>query len=237
VITVSHDMAKRLAPFGLDGGRTDVHYIGIPVDEFEVPDREPVRDKYRNGAPLRFLQVSNFVEKKGHRYTVEAFSRFVEKYPKCELILAGDGPLRAEIESQCAGLGLKNHVKFAGRVVKNQISDLMRESDVFVHHSITAADGDMEGIPTVIMEAMSTGLVVLSTFHSGITELVDDGVDGYLVAERDVDGYLQKLLGLVDSDPELSKRARRKIENEFDITKQNAKLVEIYEKVVNENVV
>lgn len=237
VITVSHDMAERLAPFGFDGARADVHYIGIPVDEFDVPDREPVREKFRNGAPLRFLQVSNFVEKKGHRYTVDAFGRFVEKYPNCELTLAGDGPLRAEIESQCARWGLEDHVKFVGRVVKNQVSDLMRESDVFVHHSVTAADGDMEGIPTVIMEAMSTGLVVISTVHSGIPELVDDGVDGYLVAERDVDGYLQKLVGLADSDPELPKRARRKIEDKFDITKQNAKLVEIYQKVVNEYVV
>jgi glycosyltransferase involved in cell wall biosynthesis len=237
VITVSQDMARRLTPFGLNTDRADVHYIGIPVDEFDVPDRTPIREKIRDHELLRFLQVSNFVEKKGHRYTIDAFRRFVEKYPYCRLTLAGDGPLRPEIESMCAQKRLGEYVKFAGRVVKTQVSDLMRESDVFVHHSVTAADGDMEGIPTVIMEAMSTGLVVISTIHSGIPELIDDGIDGYLVAERDVDGYVHKLVKLAESDPELPKRARTKIEDKYNITKQNAKLVDIYEKVVKENAV
>lgn len=237
VITVSRDMAKRLEPLGLNGDRADVHYIGIPVDEFEVPDRTPIREKIRDHETLRFLQVSNFVEKKGHRYTIEAFGQFVQQYPRCRLTLAGDGPLRPEIESMCTQRRLGEHVEFVGRVVKEQVSDLMRQSDVFVHHSVTAADGDMEGIPTVIMEAMSTGLAVISTKHSGIPELIDDGTDGYLVAERDVDGYVRKLVELAGSDPELPKRARIKIEDKFNIARQNAKLVDIYKKVVEQNVV
>jgi colanic acid/amylovoran biosynthesis glycosyltransferase len=125
---------------------------------------------------------------------------------------------------------------FAGRVVKSEVTDLMRSADVFVHHSVTASDGDMEGIPTVLMEAMSTGLVVVSTRHSGIPELVDHGVDGFLVGERDVEGYTETLRGLSAADPEMGKRARKKIEDRFDMTVQNAELKRIYRRAIDGSV-
>ncbi len=233
VITVSENMARRLEPFGLDRTKLDVHYIGVPVDNFEYTERRPVARKMTEGEPVEFLQVSNFVEKKGHRYTVEAFARHIKKYTGARLTLAGDGPLKPRVESQCRELGIAENVRFAGRVTSVEVAELMRDADVFVHHSVTGANGDMEGLPTVLMEAMSTGLPVISTNHSGIPELIDDGVDGFLVDESDVDGYAEKLDELINANPEIGRRARLKIEEKFNMTVQNVRLGDIYQKVID----
>jgi glycosyltransferase involved in cell wall biosynthesis len=232
-LTVSRDMAARLTPFGLRSDRSAVHYIGAPVEDFAFVERTPIAEKIKRGEPLTFLQVSNFVEKKGHRYTVEAFARHMRDRPMDRLVLAGDGPLRRSVEAACESLGIRAGVDFPGRVVKNRVAELMREADAFVHHSVTAADGDMEGLPTVLMEAMATGLVVVSTRHSGIPELVEDGVDGFLAGERDVDEYAAKLRALASADAAMGRRARQKIEEKFNMSKQNALLREIYKRLID----
>jgi glycosyltransferase involved in cell wall biosynthesis len=235
-VTVSTNMAERLSAHGLREGRFTVHHIGVPVEEFGFVDRTPAAEKIARGEPLAFLQVSNFVEKKGHRYTVEAFSRYLRERPGDRLVLAGDGPLRSRTEEMCESYGIADRVEFVGRVVRRQVSDLMRSADVFVHHSVTGSDGDMEGIPTVIMEAMSTGLPVVSTKHSGIPELVDHGREGFLVSERDVEGYAAALLSFRTADPAMGKSARKKIEEKFNIAVQNAELKRIYRRAIDGSV-
>jgi colanic acid/amylovoran biosynthesis glycosyltransferase len=136
----------------------------------------------------------------------------------------------------CESYVISDRVEFVGRVVRRQVSDLMRSADVFVHHSVTGSDGDMEGIPTVIMEAMSTGLPVVSTKHSGIPELVDHGRDGFLVSERDVEGYAAALLSFRTADPAMGKSARKKIEEKFNIAVQNAELKRIYRRAIDGSV-
>jgi glycosyltransferase involved in cell wall biosynthesis len=232
-ITVSRNMLERLTKYGLDPERTDVHYIGVPVENFEFTERKPLRDKIANNEPLLFVQVSNFVEKKGHRYTIEAFAKYANSFPDHRLVLAGDGPLREGIQSMCRSLGIEDKVEFPGKVVREEVSDLMRSADVFLHHSVTSKDGDMEGLPTVLMEAMSTGLVTVTTRHSGIPELVEDGIDGYLVDERDVATYSQKLTDLLTTDYDMGRRARQKIEDKFNMSKQNLELQRIYAIIID----
>ena len=84
------------------------------------------------------------------------------------------------------------------------------------------------------MEAMATGLPVISTFHSGIPELIDDGVNGYLVEEKDIKSYLGKMVDVLDCDIDLGQRAFNKVQKKFNIALQNAKLVEIYRTVIDE---
>jgi glycosyltransferase involved in cell wall biosynthesis len=235
-VTVSKNMAERLSAFGLREGRFTVHYIGVPVGEFEFVERASAAEKIARGEPLTFLQVSNFVEKKGHRYTVEAFARYLRERPNDRLVLAGEGPLRARVEELCVSNGIAGRVRFAGRVVRGEVGELMRGADVFVHHSVTGSDGDMEGIPTVIMEAMSTGLPVVTTKHSGIPELVEHGREGFLVDERDVDGYERALLSLRGADPAMGRRARKKIEERFNMAIQNAELKRIYRGAIDGSV-
>jgi glycosyltransferase involved in cell wall biosynthesis len=237
VITVSRDMADRLAALGIKPPRLSVHYIGVPVEDFQYVERRPVGEKLREGLTIRFLQVSNFIEVKGHRFTVEAFSRYAAQQRNAELILAGDGPLRRDIEALCSSLGVGDRVRFTGRIAKDEVIALMSEADAFVQHSVTLPNGRKEGLPTVLMEAMSTGLPVISTLHTGIPELVDHGVNGFLVAERDVDAFVSIMEGLADADPEVGRRAREKVEREFNMSLQNEKLMDIYRRAIDEKVV
>lgn len=232
-IAVSRQMRERLVAIGADPSRVTVHHIGVPTDVFHYIPRISIAEKVRRGEIVEFLQVSNFVEKKGHEYTVVAFQGLLATYPQSRLILAGDGPLRLQIELQCRELGIEDKVRFVGKVSRPQVIELMTQADVFVHHSVTAENGDQEGIPTVLMEAMSTGLVVISTLHSGIPELIDSGLNGYLVAERDVSGYTDKLADVLGCGVEIGQRASEKINGKFNMTVQNVKLEDIYVELMN----
>jgi glycosyltransferase involved in cell wall biosynthesis len=226
VLAVSQVMADRLVELGADAARLHVHRVGIPLDDFAFVERVPVRDK----KDVAWLQVSNFVEKKGHRYTVAAFRKLLEASPGSRLTLAGDGPLRAEIERACADLG--DRVRFPGKVAPADVARLVREADVFVHHSVTSASGEQEGIPTALMEAMATGLPVISTFHAGIPELVEDGVSGHLVPERDVDAYAEKMRLVLDDDGTLGRRAAEVVREDYALATQNRKLGDHYARLL-----
>jgi glycosyltransferase involved in cell wall biosynthesis len=187
----------------------------------------------RRGEVVEFLQVSNFVEKKGHCYTVRAFRELLEVYPNCRLTLAGDGNLRSAIEILCGELGIKEKVRFVGKVTRSEVPPIMASADIFVHHSVTAVDGDKEGIPTVLMEAMATGLIPVSTLHAGIPELITDGIHGFLSPEKDIQAYVTKLKLALACREEICRAARRKVEEDFNLNRQNQKLNAIYQKVID----
>ncbi|NTW50046.1 MAG: colanic acid biosynthesis glycosyltransferase WcaL [Chlorobiales bacterium] len=232
VIAVSKNMAARLVEVGEREDKIHILYYGIPVDHFRFIERVPVREKVRKNETIRFLQVSNFVEKKGHRYTLEAFQKLLSVYPNCTLTLAGDGTLKSEMTALAETLGIADKVIFPGKVSQKEVIQLMENADVFVHHSVTASNGDQEGIPNVLMEAMAMGLPVISTYHSGIAELVRDEETGFLVKERDVDGYKDKMIHALECGPEIGLNARRFVEENFNMDHQNRKLAEIYQAVL-----
>lgn len=227
-ITVSEEMRQRLIAIGLPAERLRTHYIGVPLDRFPLLGRNPPAEKAARGESLRLLQVSNFVEKKGHAWTLRAFAHLRAKRNDVTLVLAGDGPLRAQAEALALELGLGDTVSFPGGVHPEQVGKLMRDADVFVHHSVTAADGDMEGIPTVLMEAMATGLPVVTTRHSGIPELVEHERTGWLVAERDVAGYAAVLARALCAPAAIGAAAAAFVRERFDIERQNRVLADIY---------
>jgi len=232
IICVSDNMKERLIAIGLPEHKLITHYIGIPIEKFQFIDRTPIPEKVAKDENITFLQVANFVEKKGHEFTVRAFASLTNQYPKASLTLAGDGPLRPSIESLVNTLGLTQKVAFKGAVDTNQVSQLMGKADCFLHHSITASNGDMEGIPTVLMEAMATGLPVVSTYHSGIPELIKHGENGYLVEERNINQYTNQLKSLLIEKAEINLSARITIEQKFNISMQNKHLINIYKKAL-----
>lgn len=233
IIAVSQDMADRLVALGADPARTWAHYIGVPVEDFQFVRRKSLAAKSKDGETVVLLQVSNFIEKKGHLYTLQAFRAFQQHYPRCKLVLAGGGILREAIERAAHELEIANKVEFVGVVAKPRVIELMSNADMFLHHSVTAANGNTEGIPTVLMEAMATGLPVVSTFHSGIPELIKDGESGFLVQERDVAAYSQKLILALSQADGMAEKAAATVAATFNLSRQNESLKSIYRRIID----
>lgn len=232
IIAVSENMKTELMKYGANENDVTVIRCGIPVEEFQFIKRESLLSKKRANSMISFLQVSSFVEKKGHIYTIRAFKEFLQSYPNAKLTLAGDGYLRQNVQNLCSELGIYDKVVFPGNVDYRNVPGLMKSADVFLHHSVTSQNGDKEGIPTVVMEAMASGLPTISTYHSGIPELIDNNENGLLVNEKDVNGYTGKMLDILNDNGRLGLNARKKIEHSFNLKIQNDKLISFYESIM-----
>jgi glycosyltransferase involved in cell wall biosynthesis len=145
------------------------------------------------------------VEKKAPDLSLMAFSKVASRNVDASLTFVGDGPLLNHCRKLARKLGVSNRVFLLGAQSQDRIHDLMQRAGVFVQHSVTAESGDTEGLPVAILEAMASGLPVISTWHSGIPEAVEDGVSGLLVAERDVEGMGQAMLALAEN-PDVARR-------------------------------
>ena len=220
---VSKETGKDLANAGVKMPRGKLLYCGINTNYF-IP-----QVKIAAGGKFTFLQISSFYEKKGHTYTLTAFKKFlesVESKEKYKLILAGGGPLLETVKNEAKQLGLSEYVEFTGIITYKETLPLLQQADVFVHHSVTASDGGKEGIPTAIMEAMAMELPVISTRHAGIPELVEDGVNGYLVKEKDIDTYAQRMKDILNW--ERLPANRQKVLDTFSRQAHNKTLLDIY---------
>jgi colanic acid/amylovoran biosynthesis glycosyltransferase len=149
--------------------------------------------------------------------------------------LVGDGPLRGELEESCERLGLSGRVSFLGARTQDEVMALLARAHLFAAPSVTGRDGDEEGIPTTLMEAMAVGLPVVATRHAGIPELVEDGVSGLLVGERDVDA-LAGALRTVLADPrrgvEMGAAGRARVASRFDAAATDARTVDLYRELI-----
>jgi colanic acid/amylovoran biosynthesis glycosyltransferase len=217
---------ERLIEAGCDPGKIRVHRSGIDLRNFEYVERSRA-----SGGPFRLLTVARLVEKKGVEYGIRAVAALKDSGRKVAYRIVGDGPLRSELESLGEKLGLGDSLRFSGDQDHGQVVEALREADVLVAPSVTARSGDQEGIPNSLKEAMATGLPVVSTLHSGIPELVDDGTSGFLVPERDVETLAERLAFLADQ-PEtaaaMGRSGRERIEAEYDCELLNQRLLELY---------
>ena len=221
-LTISEHWRGRLVELECPPERIRLHHMGVRCDGGERPatSAEP-------GRPVRLLGVGRFVEKKGFADAVRAVGTLRKRGIAVTLDLIGEGPLGREIEALRERLGLVECVRLLGPKSQVEVAAALRDSDILVSPSVTAADGDQEGIPVVLMEAMAAGLPVVSTRHSGIPELVADGRSGYLVAEHDVQGLADKLAVLI-ADPEqrraMGQTGAEIVAAEFNIETLNAQL-------------
>ena len=222
-LPVSRAFQSRLEQLGCPPGKIAVHRTGIDLAQFLFRPAPP-------SPQLRLVSVGRLVGKKGLEDALRALKSLepgiVQSYT-----IVGDGPLRPRLEELTRSLGLPA-VSFAGAVPQNQVGDYLTRADVLLTPSVTAADGDEEGIPNVIKEAMALGRVVISTRHSGIPELITDGETGFLAKERDPKGLAAVLTQLHrhrEGWPSILDTARKRVETEYDIERLNDQLVNRYE--------
>ncbi len=195
VLAVSRAMHTQLLQLGADAERTLLAPYGVAVDLPALA--EPAK------APPQFVAVGRFVEKKAPHVTLQAFATVHQVMPEVRLVMIGDGPLLAACQQWVAENGLAEAVTFAGVQSREEVSRRMAASRAFVQHSMVAANGDSEGLPLAILEAGAHGLPVVSTRHAGIPDAVREGVDGFLVAEKDATAMAEAMLRLAQ-DAELA---------------------------------
>ncbi len=227
-IAVSEFIRSRLLESGFPPDRTIVHYNGVDVRAFTPPDHET--------DARTVLSVGRLVEKKGMEYLIEAFARIAGEAPEVRLEIAGDGPLRRPLERLTSERGVSARVTFYGSLPHREVAALMQRSSIICQPSVTAANGDSEGLPTVVLEAAATGKPLIGTRHSGIPEIIADGTTGFLVPERDVAALADRLLILIKSAElrrKLGEAGRKRIEREFDLRKQAKRLEEIYRETIS----
>src|SRR5204862_6999785 len=153
----------------------------------------------------RFLQAGRLIEKKGLPVTLRAFSSLLKQHPNATLTLAGEGPLLPELQNLARELNIEERVSFSGFVSQDELREIYYRSHIFLHPSQTGRDGNQEGIPNAILEAMATGLPVFATEHGGIPEAIENGVSGLLVPERDDEALARALLNAVQNRDLLSR--------------------------------
>ena len=214
----SESLAERLVAAGCDREKIRLHRTGLPLAEIAFTPRAAPTD----GA-WRCLQACRLIAKKGLATTLRAFARFGRDYPSATLTLAGEGPQIEGLRALAGELGIGQRVFFPGFLSQPQLRALLAESHLFLHPSELVANGDQEGVPNSMLEAMASGLPVLATTHGGIPEAVEHGVSGMLVPERDDAALAEAMLALA-RDPmrcvALGVAARKRVTEQFDLAAQ-----------------
>jgi colanic acid/amylovoran biosynthesis glycosyltransferase len=207
-------------------GPVTVHVVRYGID----PSRFAFRVRPEGVGPPRIACVARLLPYKGHAVLLRALVDAPPPLAGARLELVGDGPLRESLEGEVAALGLSDRVRFHGSVAEPAVAAVLAETDVFALPSVIAPDGDMEGIPNALIEAMAAGLPAVSTRQSGVPELIEDGHTGYLAEPGDVEGLRAALVrALTEADPEARARAARAVvESEFNQRRSAARLVELF---------
>ena len=168
--------------------------------------------------PVRALCVASLQEYKGHRFLFQALAVGGPNVERLRLDLIGEGPLEDELRRIASSLGIADRVRFLGSRDETYVLRALSEADLFVLPSVVAHNGQMEGLPVALMEALACGLPTVSTTISGIPEIVIDGVTGYLTQPGDVSGLHDALDEIIADTAAAAKRAsagRELVEREF----------------------
>lgn len=233
VFVRSSSLQRAVVDLGCDENKIDVVRTGIPLEEFPFRERE-----FPTDGTWRFLHASRLVQKKGIATTLHAFTVFSNQYPKATLTIAGEGPMLMELKELTRKLKIADRVMLPGFLAPEKLREVYYASHIFLHPSETGSDGNQEGIPNSMLEAMATGLPVFATRHGGIPEAIEDGVSGVLVAERDHEALSRALLDAA-KNPELLKRLARNGANavaaKFDQRKQIEQIEEIYLRMISDS--
>jgi glycosyltransferase involved in cell wall biosynthesis len=233
LIALSEDFRSRLIALGCPAEKIAVVHLG--VDPFAFSYCPPAPDATR---PVHFFATARMVEKKGTRYTLEALAQVRRTHPEIRYTHIGGGPMEAELNALAAQLGIADICDFQGAQPNPVVRAEMRAADIFVLPSVTAANGDEEGTPVTLYEAMATGLPILSTRHSGIPEVVRDGENGYLAPERDSASLAANMIHMIENPHQwagMAERGRALIEERYDVYKETARLEHIYQETLHQN--
>ena len=222
----SQSLADRLIAMGASPEKIRLQRTGIPLDDIPFTERIAPPD-----GDWRFVQACRLIEKKGLETSLRAFHLFLQTFPRAKLTIAGEGPLLDDIQLLAKNLGCFDSLFFPGFLAQSMLRDLYAGSHCFLQPSQLGADGNQEGVPNAMLEAMASGLPILATDHGGIPEAVEDGRSGLLTPERDFLALAESMQRLA-SDPSrfvaMGKAAAEDVAAGFDLRRQIENLEAIY---------
>jgi len=225
VLCVSDFLGDKLREAGCPPEKVQTHYTGVDTAKFLPSAYAP--------EPAQVLFVGRLAAKKGVIHLIRAMPEVRRAVPNAELVIAGDGELRAELEAAARALDLP--VRFLGVQTPAQVNELMSHATVLCGPSVVDARGNAEGLPFTFLEAQACGLPIVVSTSGGTAEGAVDGKTGFLFAPGD-EGALARHLITILKDPALrermSKAARAHIEQNFDLKRQTAGLEAIYDRIL-----
>ncbi len=226
VLVRSESLGRAIVDLGCDPAKIETVRTGIPLGEFRFRPRSiPSKGEWR------LMQAGRLIEKKGLPTTLRAFSKFATRHPRATLHIAGEGPLLEDLQKMVRDLGIEHNVVFKGLLSQDELRELFHASHIFLHPSEIGLDGNQEGVPNSMLEAMASGLPVFATTHGGIPEAVENGVSGVLVSESDNEALARALLEATEAPDRLAQWARAGAESvarKFDQAAQVRRLEDIY---------
>jgi colanic acid/amylovoran biosynthesis glycosyltransferase len=204
VLVRSQSLARAVAELGCAEKKIRVHRAGIPLGEIPY-----ARRVWPNDGSWRFLQAGRLIEKKGVGTSLRAFAAFQKRDPRASFTIAGEGPMHEKLKTLARELGIERHVRFAGFLSQAELREQFSRSHIFLHPSELGRDGNQEGVPNSMLEAMASGLPVFATDHGGIPDAIENGVSGVLVREGDHKALAAALLEWTDLPIALAQLAVR----------------------------
>ncbi len=224
VIAVSNFIARQALAKGCPEHKLVQHYIGIDLDKF-------TQSKNETDQPS-LLFVGRLVEKKGCTYLLQALEQLKTKYPDLLLTIIGEGELKGALQQEVTARQL--NVEFVGATSAAEVREHLARCWLFVAPSITAANGDTEGLGMVFLEAQALQTPVVSFRSGGLVEAVEDGTTALLSEEKDVVGLADNIASFLENSTlrhNMGVEGRKRVEQHFDIRKQCAKLELIYDEL------
>ncbi len=206
-----------------------IHVIhsGIPINDFNL-DRQPVHPPAK--LPL-ILSVSRLVEKKGFPYLIQACKHLRDRGYQAQCLIIGAGPQEEMLRRLIHDLDMEDRIELSGWLDQSQVRSYLQEAAIFALPCLVTANGDRDGIPAALMEAMAMAKPCVSTTVSGIPELIETGHTGLLVPERDAMALANALSRLLD-DATLARRlgqsGREKVYNEFNLDNITTQLLHLF---------
>jgi len=224
-IAVSDAVRTTALAYGIPPDKVHTRYIGIDLERFRPTDL-PMEQRRP-----RILYVGRMVEKKGGQHLIAAYAALRSRMPEAELVMVGDGPLMPQLKAQAEALRVP--VQWLGRQSSDDVRREFERASVFCLPSITAENGDAEGLPIVIMEAQASGVPVVTSARGGATEGIVHGETGLAFAEGDTEGLTQALLRVLNEAGVADRMARAAVpfaRRRFDIQRCTALLESDYDK-------
>lgn len=230
LIIVSEHMKEIIGVNGKHSNKVILYPYSVDVQQFGN-----INSASSNQQTINILHSGRLVGKKGVPDLVTVFSELNKKYPHMVLHLLGDGPEAEQTRTIVNKNGIKDKVVFYGSQPNQKVKELMQQADIFVLNSRTADNGDMEGLPVTILEAMSMGKAIVSTRHAGIPFAIRDQHNGLLVEEKNNDQLytaMEKLILDAGLRQQLGQNARTIAEQQFDMAVLGPQLADIYNQAI-----